>query len=78
MPRLHGMIGLASDPHLHDRLHALEHDGAVEVLRIDEADIGRRRLGKSMNGAHAMLRRHLYDAAAPALRLPDPCRNTPN
>jgi urease accessory protein len=44
MLRLHGVVGLASDPGLRDRLHTLEHEGAMERLVIEEADLGRRRL----------------------------------
>jgi urease accessory protein len=44
MLRLHGVVGHASDPALHARLHALEHADAVEWLHLDEADAGRRRL----------------------------------
>jgi urease accessory protein len=44
MLRLHGVVGHATDPHLHPRLHALEHDDAVELLYLSEADSGRRRV----------------------------------
>lgn len=43
MLRLHGVIGHESDPAFHDRLHALEHAGAVEHVFIPEAELGRRR-----------------------------------
>lgn len=44
MLRLHGVVGHVTDRDLHDRLHALEHADAVEVLFMAEADAGRRRL----------------------------------
>jgi urease accessory protein len=43
MLRLHGVVGHSADPHLHSRLHALEHSGAIEHLFMAEADVGRRR-----------------------------------
>jgi urease accessory protein len=44
MLRLHGVVGHSADSHLHSRLHALEHAGAIELLFMAEADVGRRRL----------------------------------
>jgi urease accessory protein len=44
MLRLHGVVGHSADPHLHSRLHALEHAGAIEQLFMSDADVGRRRL----------------------------------
>ena len=43
MLRLHGIIGNKDDSALHDRLHKLEHAGAVEHVFIDETELGRRR-----------------------------------
>jgi len=44
MLRLHGVVGYATDPRLHARLHALEHADKVELLFMAEADAGRRRV----------------------------------
>ncbi len=41
---LETVLGLASDPQWHDRLHALEHEGGLEWLAIPEADAGRKRM----------------------------------
>jgi urease accessory protein len=38
------LLGARTDPGLHDRLHDLEHHGAVEVVQIASADLDRRRL----------------------------------
>jgi urease accessory protein len=43
MLRLHGIVGHERDEALHDRLHKLEHAGAVEQVFIDEAEPRRRR-----------------------------------
>ena len=42
--RITGVVGFASEPKLADRLHALGHDGGVEVLALERDDIHRRRL----------------------------------
>lgn len=42
--RLEAVLGLASDPALHDRLHAMEHRGRLETVRIARADAARRRM----------------------------------
>ncbi|MBN9508819.1 MAG: urease accessory protein UreE [Alphaproteobacteria bacterium] len=44
MLRLHGIVGRADDAELHQRLHALEHAGALERVTMEEADLGRRRI----------------------------------
>ena len=44
MLRLHGLVGHRDEPALAARLHALEHDGAVEFLHVPAADLARRRL----------------------------------
>jgi len=41
---LEAVLGQTSDPEWHDRLHALEHEGALEYLSIPEADSGRKRM----------------------------------
>lgn len=38
------LIGARTDPGLHDRIHDLEHHGAVEVIKIATVDLDRRRL----------------------------------
>ncbi len=38
------LVGARTDPGLHDRLHDLEHHGAVEVIKIATIDLDRRRL----------------------------------
>ena len=43
MLRLHGIVGHASDPPFHARLHALEHHDGVELLFVPPQDAGRRR-----------------------------------
>jgi urease accessory protein len=43
MLRLHGVVGHERDAALQDKLHELEHAGAVEQVFIDEGDLGRRR-----------------------------------
>ena len=42
--RLTAILGRADAPDLHDRLHAMEHRGQVETLRIPRADAARRRM----------------------------------
>ncbi len=49
MLRLHGVVGYATDPQLHARLHALEHADKVELLFMAEADAGRRRVRLTTN-----------------------------
>jgi urease accessory protein len=41
---LETVLGLSSDSEWHDRLHALEHEGALEVVSIPEADAARKRM----------------------------------
>ena len=41
---LERIVGQASDPQIADRLHELEHAGAVETLTLSGADIQRHRL----------------------------------
>ena len=43
MLRLHGLVGNERDTALHERLHKLEHAGAVEHVFVDESEVGRRR-----------------------------------
>jgi urease accessory protein len=38
------ILGHAGDPALHDRIHALEHEGRVEIIAVPEAEAARRRL----------------------------------
>jgi urease accessory protein len=44
MLRLTEILGVASDPSINEKLHALEHQGTVETLELDPADTLRRRL----------------------------------
>lgn len=44
MLRLSKIVGRASDPELHERLHALSHAGAVEYLVLERDDMARHRL----------------------------------
>lgn len=44
MLKLTAILGLASDPHLHERLHALEHRDAVETIVLEPRDMARHRL----------------------------------
>jgi urease accessory protein len=44
MLRIEGIIGNVSEPSLADAVHRLAHDGAVEYLFVEQADIGRKRL----------------------------------
>lgn len=44
MLRVDSVIGAHTDPDLHDRIHHLEHHGAVEVVRVATVDLDRRRL----------------------------------
>ncbi|GAA6201373.1 urease accessory protein UreE [Aquicoccus sp. SU-CL01552] len=41
---LEAVLGQMSDPEWHDRLHALEHEGALEYLSIPETDSARKRM----------------------------------
>lgn len=41
---LETVLGQAGDAEWHDRLHALEHEGALETLSIPEADAARKRM----------------------------------
>ena len=43
MLRLHGVVGRSDDPHIHARLHALDHAGGIEHVHVPEAELGRRR-----------------------------------
>ncbi len=38
------ILGHADDPAIHDRLHALEHEGRLEIIAVPEAEAARRRL----------------------------------
>ncbi|MEM9048228.1 MAG: urease accessory protein UreE [Pseudomonadota bacterium] len=38
------ILGLAGDPAFHDRIHALDHEGRVEIIAVPEAEAARRRL----------------------------------
>ncbi|MDA0218804.1 MAG: urease accessory protein UreE [Proteobacteria bacterium] len=38
------ILGLAGDPALHERLHGLEHRGAVETIVLEPRDMARHRL----------------------------------
>ena len=44
MLRLNGVVGLASDPAIFERLHRLEHEGRVERIRLGSEDAARHRL----------------------------------
>jgi urease accessory protein len=44
MLRVERVIGTRSDPSHHDRLHELEHHGAVDFVKVATADLDRRRL----------------------------------
>lgn len=44
MLRVDNLIGARTDPGLHEHLHHLEHDGAVEVVTVATGDLDRRRL----------------------------------
>ena len=44
MLRVDAVIGARTDAVLHDRLHDLEHHGAVAVLKVATVDLDRRRL----------------------------------
>jgi urease accessory protein len=51
MLRLDSVIGARTDPGLHDRLHDLEHHGALEVVKVAVGDLDRRRLlARTENG----------------------------
>ena len=41
---LERILGLASDPAIHEQLHSLEHEGSVETVTLDSADMQRHRL----------------------------------
>ncbi len=41
--RVSGIVGRRLDPGLHERLHRLEHRGALDVVEIGAADLPRRR-----------------------------------
>lgn len=41
---LERIVGLASDPAIHEQLHNLEHDGGVETVTLASADMQRHRL----------------------------------
>ena len=41
---LEAVLGRAADAEWHDRLHALEHEGALETVSIPEADAARKRM----------------------------------
>ena len=44
MLRLTQVLGIASEPHLAERLHTLSHRGAVEYVTLRREDVSRRRL----------------------------------
>ena len=44
MLRLTRIIGIATEPAIAERLHALDHDGRVETIALDAADTARKRL----------------------------------
>lgn len=44
MLRIDRVIGDRADPAIHDRLHELEHHGAVEIVKLSIADLDRHRL----------------------------------
>lgn len=44
MLKLSAILGLATDHDLHERLHALEHRGAVETIVLEPRDMARHRL----------------------------------
>ena len=44
MLRLTQILGNATEPDIAERLHALEHDGRVETIKLDAADTARKRL----------------------------------
>jgi urease accessory protein len=44
MLRIEGILGNVSERSLADAVHHLAHDGAVEYLFVEQADIGRKRL----------------------------------
>lgn len=68
MLRVDRLIGARTDPTLHDRLHRLEHRGAVDVVRIATADLDRRRfLARSEKGEEVAItlprEQKLFDGA---------------
>ena len=44
MLKLDTILGLVGDPALHERLHGLEHRGAVETIVLEPRDMARHRL----------------------------------
>lgn len=44
MLRIEAVLGKTSDPDLHDKIHELQHRGAVDVVEIAPDDLARRRL----------------------------------
>lgn len=44
MLKIETLVGKRTDPHIHDRLHHLEHHGRVETVTLPAADMARRRL----------------------------------
>ena len=49
MLRLDSIVGHASDPHIADKLHVLDHDDGVERIVLSESDTQRKRLRLSTN-----------------------------
>jgi urease accessory protein len=70
--RIGHVLGSRLDPAFHDRIHALEHHGAVDLVIIPQADLARRRLlrttRKGVELAIALPReQRLFDGAILAL-----------
>ena len=66
------ILGAADAPELHDRLHALSHAHAVDVLRLPRADLARRRLRTRTEAGREVAvalprERQLFDGAVLAL-----------
>lgn len=68
MIRVENILGSRVDPELHDRIHHLEHEGAVAVVTVAADDLDRRRLRARTDGGEDVaitLPRHqkLFDGA---------------
>lgn len=50
MLRLHGVVGHESDTLYHERLHELEHHGAIEHLFVPPEEAGRKRFRLTTDG----------------------------
>src|SRR5580700_4703238 len=68
MLRIEQVLGSRLDPALAERIHELEHQGAVDLLTVPVADVARHRLRATTQGGTEVaiaLRRdqHLFDGA---------------